>query len=153
MSDIKDAVKKLFANQTQEPRATDAFKAQLAGLDAPSPSLKKIVPAVVASVPAPVVVSVVVPIVQQAVAIPAKELCPHCGQPMPKKIVPIVVSDPSNPDQRPIDWDDEQRTDLPMRTSNRIQFLLKYETTEQTQARIVNDGLRYRHQRALEGLL
>jgi hypothetical protein len=148
---IMEAIKKLFANQlSPEPRATATFSAQLAGLDAPGTQTKKSVvalPAPVAPAPAPVVID-------QPTAMPAPELCPHCGQPMPKKIpAPIVVCDPNNPNTRPVDWAEEARTDLPMRTPARIQHLLKFETMEQTRARIENDGRRYRHQRALEGLL
>jgi hypothetical protein len=49
-------------------------------------------------------------------------------------------------DRRPIDWIEEQRLDLPMRSAGRIQFLLQYETEAQRNARIVND-----HGRALTG--
>lgn len=147
-----EAVKKLFANQMPpEPRATEAFKAQLAGLDAPAPKAVPLPVPVIAAptpAPAPVIVPVVAPIGQTASA-----LCPHCHQPMPAPAAPTVVSDPNNPNTRPVDWAEEARTDLPQRTPARIQHLLKFETMEQTQARIINDGMRYRHQRALEGLL
>lgn len=49
----------------------------------------------------------------------------------------------SEADRRPIDWDEEKRTDLPQRSSGRIQFLLQYETAAQTQDRIQNDIARY----------
>lgn len=48
----------------------------------------------------------------------------------------------------PIDWDAEQRTDLPMRSPERIQYLLKFETPQQTLARIANDLSRYAHQKS-----
>jgi Homeodomain-like domain-containing protein len=54
---------------------------------------------------------------------------------------------PVNSDTRPIDWDEERRTDLPLRTPERIQFLLQFETSAQTHARILNDQGRYRSQR------
>jgi hypothetical protein len=73
--------------------------------------------------------------------------CPNCGQTLQPNIA-IVEVDPNNPDQRPIDWAEESRTDLPMRTSGRIQFLLRHETEFQRDARILNDGQRYRNSRA-----
>jgi hypothetical protein len=45
-------------------------------------------------------------------------------------------------DQEPINWDDEQRLDLPQRTPGRVQFLLLHETKEQREARIQNDLMR-----------
>ena len=64
---IMEAVKKLVAKQTPpEPRATAAFSAQLAGLDAPGLKKAEIIqPVVVASAPAPVVA----PIVEQTARI------------------------------------------------------------------------------------
>lgn len=153
MSELLNTVKKVFANQMSTPKASAAFSAQLSALDAPAPGVKKaeiILPVVVAPTPAPVVAPVVIQ--QPVAATHTKELCPHCNQPMPIKPAP-VVSDPNDPNMRPIDWTEEQRTDLPMRTPARIQYLLKFETMEQTRARIENDARRYRHQRALEGLL
>jgi hypothetical protein len=49
-------------------------------------------------------------------------------------------------DRRPIDWIEEQKLDLPMRSAGRIQFLLQFETEAQRNARIAND-----HGRALTG--
>ena len=153
MSDIRTGLKTMFANQMPIPKASAAFSAQLSALDVPAPGVKKaeiILPAIVSPTPAPVVVPVVIQ--QPVAATHTKELCPHCNQPMPIKPAP-VVSDPNDLNMRPIDWTEEQRTDLPMRTPARIQYLLKFETMEQTRARIENDARRYRHQRALEGLL
>jgi hypothetical protein len=48
-----------------------------------------------------------------------------------------------NDDERPIDWDEEKRTDLPQRSIKRIAFLLKHETMAQTQERIFNDQTRH----------
>jgi hypothetical protein len=42
-------------------------------------------------------------------------------------------------DRRPIDWDEEQRLNLPQRSPGRIEFLLEHETKEQRDARIQND--------------
>ena len=50
-------------------------------------------------------------------------------------------------DHRPIDWREETRTDLPPRTPGRIAYLLRFETPAQIQARILNDGARYRNRR------
>ena len=47
-----------------------------------------------------------------------------------------------------IDWNEEARQDLPMRTPERIWFLLRFENAEQTAARIKNDYLRYANERA-----
>lgn len=52
---------------------------------------------------------------------------------------------------RPIDWDEEARTDLPQRSPERIQHLLKFENHQQTLARITNDLQRYQHARAGKG--
>jgi|ERR1700691_3685452 len=52
----------------------------------------------------------------------------------------------SEEDRRPVDWDEEQRLDLPQRSPGRIEFLLQYETEAQRKARIAND-----HGRALTG--
>jgi hypothetical protein len=52
----------------------------------------------------------------------------------------------SEEDRRPVDWEEEKRLDLPMRSAGRIQFLLQYETEAQRKARIAND-----HGRALNG--
>jgi hypothetical protein len=63
-----------------------------------------------------------------------------------------LPSDPlsgvSEADKEPINWDDEQRLDLPQRTPGRVQFLLLHETKEQREARIQNDlmrGLKQHH--------
>jgi hypothetical protein len=89
--------------------------------------------------------------------------CPACGQPLPPTVAnaPVVAPAaivPSGPvdysdNTRPIDWEEEARTDLPMRTQKRIAYLLKFETAEQTQARILSDQMRYRYQRQREGNL
>jgi hypothetical protein len=63
------------------------------------------------------------------------------------KFVAVTIATPldhhSEADRRPIDWDEEKRTDLPQRSSGRIQFLLQHETAAQTQDRIQNDIARY----------
>jgi hypothetical protein len=51
----------------------------------------------------------------------------------------------------PIDWSEEARTDLPPRSPARIQFLLQYESEEQTRARIRNDKIRYMNQHGFVG--
>ena len=58
--------------------------------------------------------------------------------------VPAVPADEAT---RPIDWTEEARTDLPMRSPERIQHLLKFENHQQTLARITNDLQRYQHAR------
>jgi len=45
------------------------------------------------------------------------------------------------------DWEQECRTDLPMRDGAHIERLLKFETAEMTAARIENDRQRYLHSR------
>jgi hypothetical protein len=45
------------------------------------------------------------------------------------------------------DWKQENRVDLPMRTPEEIARLLKFETVEQTAARIQNDKIRYMRSR------
>jgi hypothetical protein len=62
-------------------------------------------------------------------------------------IPPMAIGPTPDPDLRPIDWDEEARTDLSPRTPGRIQFLLRFETPAQIQARILNDGVRYRNRR------
>ncbi|MGA7640073.1 MAG: hypothetical protein WCB00_24285 [Candidatus Acidiferrales bacterium] len=51
----------------------------------------------------------------------------------------------------PINWEDEKRTDLPQRSPERIQHLLKFENHQQTLARIANDLARYAHQKSGKG--
>ena len=83
-------------------------------------------------------------------------LRPGSGVPMPT--APVVESaldampaappseEPAtNPDERPIDWDEEASTALPMRTPGRIAFLPRFENPSQTRARIMNDAARYRN--------
>jgi hypothetical protein len=91
------------------------------------------------------------PVVPQPIAPVAAPLCPTCGQPLPLKIEPVAAS--NNPDERPVDPVEEERTDLPVRSSMRIQFLLKHyeKTMAQTQARIINDSMRYRYSRDRAG--
>lgn len=48
-----------------------------------------------------------------------------------------------------INWNEEQRIDLPPRSPEMIQRLLQFESPERTAARIRNDCLRYRRQRGL----
>jgi hypothetical protein len=158
MSKITDAAKNLFANQMPQT-SSKTFPApnQLAGLDAPGCAFKKpisIMPAVVAKTPAPVAE----PRIEQPASI---QHCHACGQTLPQQPVAEVVAvveqvstgpvDASD-DRRPINIAEEERTDFPMRTSGRIQFLLKHyeRTPEQTQARILNDGARYRYRRSRE---
>jgi len=52
-------------------------------------------------------------------------------------------------DERPVDWAEEERVDLPTRTPGRIRSLLQHESPEQTRQRLVNDKLRYFHQHGL----
>ncbi|MGA7221596.1 MAG: hypothetical protein WBX16_01960 [Candidatus Acidiferrales bacterium] len=58
-----------------------------------------------------------------------------------------VPAAPAHESTRPIDWNEEQRTDLPQRSPERIEHLLKYETPKQTADRITNDLQRYQHAR------
>jgi hypothetical protein len=53
---------------------------------------------------------------------------------------PVDIAPPPEPVPN---WDEEARTDLPPRTPEQIQWLLKFETPEQTQKRIENDKSRY----------
>jgi hypothetical protein len=157
MSKITDAARNLFANQTPQT-SSKPFPApnQLAGLDAPGCAFKKPavnLPAVIAEPPAPVA-----PIVEQPTA---ATHCKECGQALPQRdsqqpasgpvVVPFV--DDRDPDHAPINWGDEARTDLPMRSPKRIAFLLQHETESQRDARIVNDGFRYQARRKREGSL
>jgi transcriptional regulator with XRE-family HTH domain len=74
----------------------------------------------------------------------------NATRPEPPAVVPVSVAepvepqaaDPANDDERPIDWNEEQRTDLWPRSPGRIRFLLKFESPRQTQARITNDKVR-----------
>ena len=58
-----------------------------------------------------------------------------------------IASEPiSDPDLRPIEWEEEKSVMLPPRTPGRIKFLLTQETESQTRARIENDMARVPHQ-------
>jgi hypothetical protein len=54
----------------------------------------------------------------------------------------VEAPEPLNPDERPIEFDEERRTDLSPRAPGRIAFLLRHETPAQTKARIENDWMR-----------
>jgi hypothetical protein len=78
-----------------------------------------------------------------------------------KPAQPAVVSLPAEPVEIALapepapNWDEEARIDLPMRTPAQIQWLLKFETPEQTAARTDNDHSRYifsRSWRAVDAL-
>lgn len=60
-----------------------------------------------------------------------------------KFIAVDVETDPlaslSAEDRAEINWDDEKRVDLPQRSAGRIQWLLRFETEQQTKDRIAND--------------
>lgn len=67
------------------------------------------------------------------------------------QILPTPEPNPGKPQasitQEPINWDDERREDLPVRTPARIQLLLEFESAGQTAARILNDKARFRRSR------
>jgi hypothetical protein len=71
-----------------------------------------------------------------------------------KAAEPAVTSLPAAepviaPPPEPVpNWAEEARDDLPMRTPEQIQWLLKFETPAQTAARIANDSKRYRFEMA-----
>jgi hypothetical protein len=149
MNEIKDTVRKLFANTSTQPAKFPAPN-ELRGLNAPGIGFKQPVPLsdkLHAGSAAPVVEPVVAPVITQ----PA-QVCSACGQRLPEKIVAEVVeqvpSAPKGPvdltdDHRAIDWDEEKRTDLFPRNRRRIKYLLQFETAEQTQARILSDQMRF----------
>jgi hypothetical protein len=60
-----------------------------------------------------------------------------------KFIAVDVEADPlahlSEADRAEINWEDEKRVDLPQRSPGRIQWLLRFETEQQTKDRIAND--------------
>lgn len=62
-----------------------------------------------------------------------------------------VPAAPADEATAPIDWTEEARTDLPQRSPERIQHLLKFENHQQTLARIANDLARYAHQKSGKG--
>lgn len=57
--------------------------------------------------------------------------------------LPITPMDIAPPPEPVPDWTEEALSDLPPRTPGQVQWLLKFETMEQTLARIKNDQLRY----------
>lgn len=59
-----------------------------------------------------------------------------------------LVTEPVPEHEQPIDWNEERRTDLPVRTTERIRYLLRFESRAQTAARIDNDRARFLHERA-----
>lgn len=59
----------------------------------------------------------------------------------PTPVVRGVVDE----DRRPVDWLEESRTDLPVRSPGRIRYLLTVESPQQTEARIMNDKMRHIH--------
>ena len=67
--------------------------------------------------------------------------------PRPSVEAAPVVPQPISPAPRPIDWAEESRIDLPPHSPAEIAELLKYESPEQTQARIRVDSQRYWNQR------
>jgi hypothetical protein len=75
------------------------------------------------------------------------ETDPRVHNMAPVEVIPVPAEESVNEDERPIDWDEEKRTDLPQRSIKRIAFLLKHETMAQTQERIFNDQTRYRLRR------
>ena len=79
-----------------------------------------------------------------AVTLPAKPVVVYEPVAVPE---PTKAAEPTNPDELPIDWREEQRTDLPPRTPGRIAYLLRYESPAQTKARITNDYLRVANRR------
>jgi hypothetical protein len=56
---------------------------------------------------------------------------------------PAVVPAPMPQSEWMPDWDMESRTDLPVRSPEEIDRLLRFETPEQTAARIWNDKVRH----------
>lgn len=104
--------------------------------------------------PAPVASSVsaeptVVPFMPEVVAPEPTKLFDASGalrgtlMPDGKFIAVDVEADPlaslSAEDRAEINWDDEKRVDLPQRSAGRIQWLLRFETEQQTKDRIAND--------------
>jgi hypothetical protein len=139
------SIRKMFQRKDTPVTKTIDF-----GLAAPGANFKSTSVAAAEVVSQPVVVAPQSIVPKPVIATPR---CPNCRQVLQQKSVEPVAEDPNNPDTRKIDWEEEARTDLPMRTSMRIQFLLKHETLQQTQDRILNDGHRYKNARARAGQL
>jgi hypothetical protein len=73
----------------------------------------------------------------------AQDVAPAQVIAVPAKAQAVELDDAGENPRRPIDWAEEQRTDLPQRTRQRIRFLLMHETERQTKARIENDRARF----------
>jgi hypothetical protein len=147
--DLGDAILAPGRNIQQPVAIPLSESMRVVALSTPVPVILPEPPPVV--MPTPVVVLSIAPAPQPA----ATPYCPTCGQCLPpglaiaQKDGQLVVGtapieDPNDPNYAPINWDDEQRVDLPMRTPKRIAFLLQHETEVQRTARIFNDACRYK---------
>jgi hypothetical protein len=107
--------------------------APIAGLDIllqPGPAVKRAQPVADAKIAPPPAVILPVPV------------APHTP-------AASTLAQESNPDHAPIDWEQERREDLPVRTPGRIRFLLRSESEIQTILRIINDKIRFHRQNNL----
>ena len=131
MSELLNTVKKVFANQMPTPKASAAFSAQLAGLDAPGVTKGEIIqPVPVTPTSAP-----------GADVEQTARICSACGQRLPEPVAPPIPAGPSPLDA---EWNDLERTDLPPRSPNQIQLLIAAgETADARTKRIFNDHCRY----------